>query len=281
MTDLEKRAEQIRKELSIEDKTNLVAQAIIELVKENRKLITYTDICNKIQNYLGLECQKEQYIIGTSRFVSKNITNDFNVVTFFVKIIGLCLKRNLIGISICVIDKNGNFQLDGFKGGYKVNGAEYNGNIEKDQKETLKKICNGEYNFLLKPIPILEKIKVENLIDEETANIKDENERKNARELGNEQTVYARANFPSEEINKIHRRAQNKCEFCECQTFEKKNGEMYFEIHHIVHYSDGGENSSQNCVLLCPNCHRKIHFAKKEIVNEMERTLKRKVKNNF
>ena len=56
---------------------------------------------------------------------------------------------------------------------------------------------------------------------------------------------------------------------------------MYVEIHHIVHYSDGGENSAQNCVLLCPNCHRKIHFAKEEIVNEMERTLKRKVKNNL
>ena len=130
----------------------------------------------------------------------------------------------------------------------------------------------------MKPIPILDKIKIEKSIDEETENIKDENEKKNTRELGKEQTIYARLNFPLEEINKIHERAQNKCEYCECQTFEKKNGEMYFEIHHIVHYSDGGENSAQNCVLLCPNCHRKIHFAKEEIVNEMEITLKRKVK---
>lgn len=278
MTDLEKRAEQIRKELSIEDKTNLVAKAIIELVKENKKLITYTEVCNQIQHYLGLECKKEQYIIGTSHFVSKNITNDFNIATFLCNLIGICLKKNVISISICVIDKKGNFQLDGFRGGYKVNGAEYNGNVKKDQKETLKKIINGEYDFLLKPIPILDKIKIEKSIDEETENIKDENEKKNARELGKEQTIYARLNFPLEEINKIHRRAQNKCEYCECQTFEKKNGEMYFEIHHIVHYSDGGENSAQNCVLLCPNCHRKIHFAKEEIVNEMEITLKRKVK---
>ena len=50
---------------------------------------------------------------------------------------------------------------------------------------------------------------------------------------------------------------------------------MYFEIHHIVHYSDGGENSAQNCVLLCPNCHRKIHFAKEEIVKNMEEKLKK------
>ena len=277
MSELEKRAEQIRKELSIEDKTNLVAKAIIELVKDEKKLITYTDICNIIQNYLGLDCKKEQYIIGASHFVSKNITNDFNVSTFFVKLIGICLKQNLISISICVIDKKGNFQLNGFKSGYKVNGKEYNGNVVKDQEETLKKIINGDYDFLLKPIPILDKIKVEKSIDKETENIKDENEKKNTRELGKEQTIYARLNFPLEEINKIHERAQNKCEYCECQTFEKKNGEMYVEIHHIVHYSDGGENSAQNCVLLCPNCHRKIHFAKEEIVNEMEITLKRKV----
>ena len=56
VNDLEKKAEQIRKELFLEDKTNLVAQAIIDLVREKKKLMTYTDICNKIQTYLGLEC---------------------------------------------------------------------------------------------------------------------------------------------------------------------------------------------------------------------------------
>ena len=58
---------------------------------------------------------------------------------------------------------------------------------------------------------------------------KDENERKNTRELGKEQTIYARVNFPLEEINKIHKRANNKCEFCECQTFEKKNNNIHFQ----------------------------------------------------
>ena len=52
---------------------------------------------------------------------------------------------------------------------------------------------------------------------------------------------------------------------------------MYFEIHHLIHYKDGGENSAKNCVLLCPNCHRKIHFAKEEIVKSMEENLKNKI----
>ena len=145
--DLEKRAEQIRKELSIEDKTNLVAKAIIELVRDKKKLITYTDICDRIQTYLGLECRKEQYIIGTSHFVSKNITNDFNIATFLCNLIGICLKKNLISISICVIDKKGVFQLNGFKKGYKKNGSEYNGDYKKDQKETIKKSATATTIF--------------------------------------------------------------------------------------------------------------------------------------
>lgn len=279
MTDLEQKAEQIRKELSMEDKTNLVAKAIIELVKEKKKFITYTDICNKIQkDYLGLECKKEQYIIGTSHFVSKNITNDFNVATFFVKLIAICLEKKLIPITICVVDKKSIFQLGGFKSGYKVNGAEYNGNIEEDQKETLQKIIKGDYNFLLElPIPLLEQIKIEKNIDKETENIKDENERKNTNEIRKEATILLRNSFPQEEKDKIHNRANNKCECCKNETFEKKNGEMYFEIHHLIHYKDGGENSAKNCVLLCPNCHRKIHFAKEEIVKNMEENLKNKI----
>ena len=51
MTNLEKRAEQIRKELSLEDKTNLVAKAIIELVKEKEDFICFQDISFKIQDY--------------------------------------------------------------------------------------------------------------------------------------------------------------------------------------------------------------------------------------
>lgn len=266
--DLAKRAEQIINELFIEDKTNLVAKAIIELVKERKTKITYKEVSNKIQNTFGLKNDKP-YIVYYEGAMADRLFDT----------IKLCHnEKKEIPISI-LIDNGTKSSRDGFCNGYeKIYGKKYNlEHLEKDQEETIKKICNGDYDFLLKPMPILDKIKIENLIDEETKNIKDESEKRNTRELGKEQTIYARVNFPLEEINKIYRRAQNKCEYCECQTFEKKNGEMYFEIHHIVHYSDGGENSAQNCVLLCPNCHRKIHFAKEEIVNEMERFLKRKL----
>ncbi len=275
MTDLEKRAEQIREELSIEDKTNLVAKAIIELVKEKEDFICFQDISFKIQDYFLLPHCKP-YVIHCS---GSSDGAGASLPYYLKKLCNIDLYlNNLKPIYLVIVPKRRNILVREFFKYYKAeNGKEYKGG-EEDRKNALKKICNGDYDFLLKPIPILDKIKVEKNIDEETKNIKDENERKNTRELGKEQTVYARANFPLAEINKIYNRAKSKCECCGCETFEKKNGEMYFEIHHIVHYSDGGENSAQNCVLLCPNCHRKIHFAKEEIVNEMEKTLKRKVK---
>lgn len=31
------------------------------------------------------------------------------------------------------------------------------------------------------------------------------------------------------------------------------------EIHHINPIAEGGDNSSENLILLCPNCHKKVH----------------------
>ena len=36
----------------------------------------------------------------------------------------------------------------------------------------------------------------------------------------------------------------------------------YLEVHHIIPLSEGGEDSIENSVALCPNCHRQAHFGK-------------------
>ena len=36
-------------------------------------------------------------------------------------------------------------------------------------------------------------------------------------------------------------------------------GEPYLEIHHIIPLASGGEDSIENTIALCPNCHRKRH----------------------
>ena len=51
-----------------------------------------------------------------------------------------------------------------------------------------------------------------------------------------------------------------KCELCrQPAPFQKKNGEPYLETHHIIWLAKGGEDTVNNTVALCPNCHKKMH----------------------
>jgi len=56
------------------------------------------------------------------------------------------------------------------------------------------------------------------------------------------------------------RRANGYCQLCNTPApFKNKNGEPYLETHHIKWLSNGGADSIDNTVALCPNCHRKMH----------------------
>ena len=56
------------------------------------------------------------------------------------------------------------------------------------------------------------------------------------------------------------RRAGGICQLCnQAAPFKDKAGEPYLESHHIVWLSNGGADSIENTVALCPNCHRKMH----------------------
>ena len=56
------------------------------------------------------------------------------------------------------------------------------------------------------------------------------------------------------------RRANGNCQLCgESAPFNNIKGEPYLESHHIIWLSQGGDDSIENTVALCPNCHRKMH----------------------
>jgi 5-methylcytosine-specific restriction protein A len=56
------------------------------------------------------------------------------------------------------------------------------------------------------------------------------------------------------------RRAVGVCQLCDQRApFNNKAGDPYLETHHIQWLSQGGEDSIENTVALCPNCHRKMH----------------------
>ena len=55
-------------------------------------------------------------------------------------------------------------------------------------------------------------------------------------------------------------RANGICELCGNDApFIGRNGEPYLETHHIVPLADGGADTIENTVALCPNCHRRMH----------------------
>lgn len=60
----------------------------------------------------------------------------------------------------------------------------------------------------------------------------------------------------------VLKRAGGICEKCGNRPpFNRKSdGTPYLEVHHIKQLSDGGEDTIDNALALCPNCHREIHF---------------------
>ncbi|MGC1495927.1 MAG: HNH endonuclease signature motif containing protein [Sulfitobacter sp.] len=55
--------------------------------------------------------------------------------------------------------------------------------------------------------------------------------------------------------------AEGQCEGCkEPAPFKRKSdGTAYLEVHHIEPLSEGGLDTVENTLALCPNCHRKAH----------------------
>lgn len=57
-------------------------------------------------------------------------------------------------------------------------------------------------------------------------------------------------------------RANGICKECErpAPFLKSKDGMPYLEVHHREFLAKGGEDTVENAVALCPNCHRKAHF---------------------
>ena len=57
------------------------------------------------------------------------------------------------------------------------------------------------------------------------------------------------------------RLAKGQCQLClQPAPFKNAKGEPYLETHHIVWLAKGGDDTADNTVALCPNCHKKMHI---------------------
>lgn len=59
--------------------------------------------------------------------------------------------------------------------------------------------------------------------------------------------------------------ANEKCGHCKRPAPFKKdsNGLGYLEVHHVQPLSEGGDDTVENSIALCANCHRHAHYGKK------------------
>lgn len=58
----------------------------------------------------------------------------------------------------------------------------------------------------------------------------------------------------------VLKNAAQRCEACNYPApFVTDSGEVYLEVHHLKGLAEGGSDTINNTVALCPNCHREIH----------------------
>ncbi|WP_051381366.1 HNH endonuclease [Paraburkholderia mimosarum] len=61
-------------------------------------------------------------------------------------------------------------------------------------------------------------------------------------------------------------RAKGICEQCAkpAPFVRHSNRTPYLEVHHRMKLADGGEDTVENAIALCPNCHREMHYGVRE-----------------
>jgi 5-methylcytosine-specific restriction protein A len=59
----------------------------------------------------------------------------------------------------------------------------------------------------------------------------------------------------------VLQQAKGTCECCSMPApFDGANG-PFLEVHHVRQLAEGGSDTPANAIAVCPNCHRRLHFA--------------------
>lgn len=84
-------------------------------------------------------------------------------------------------------------------------------------------------------------------------------------------TAYVRDAAVAEYAKRL---ANGICDLCEMPApFQNKQKQAYLECHHVTWLARGGDDTINNTVALCPNCHRKMHVV--DLKPDKERLIKR------
>lgn len=63
-------------------------------------------------------------------------------------------------------------------------------------------------------------------------------------------------------VAEVLERASGICERCgmDAPFVRVLDGTPYLEVHHKIRLADGGEDTIENAIAVCPNCHRELHY---------------------
>lgn len=66
-------------------------------------------------------------------------------------------------------------------------------------------------------------------------------------------------------VVEVLERANGECERCKKRApfIKDVDNSPYIEVHHIIPLAEGGDDTVENAIGLCPNCHRQAHYGKK------------------
>lgn len=66
----------------------------------------------------------------------------------------------------------------------------------------------------------------------------------------------------SDVVAEVMSRANGICEGCRCNApfTRASDGTPYLEVHHVIPLAEDGDDTVENAIALCPNCHRKKHY---------------------
>ena len=77
------------------------------------------------------------------------------------------------------------------------------------------------------------------------------------------ESVVKQIQRPSKLRNAILKKYGTNCKICGCEGFIKKDGSFYAETHHMIELNKQAPQTMQswNVLVLCPLCHKKMHYA--------------------
>lgn len=73
--------------------------------------------------------------------------------------------------------------------------------------------------------------------------------------------------------------ANGICQLCDNKAPFEVKGKPFLHVHHIEYLSEGGEDTIENAVAVCPNCHAKIHQL--ELKEDKEKLLRKVQERNI